>query len=154
MKAEILLDNRTSDPLDESFTQLITQVITETLALENVRAQTEISISIVCDEEMRPLNKKYRGIDKTTDVLSFPLCTKTNWAVETATLLPLGDIIISIDNMFAQATHYGHSPSRELGFLIAHGLLHLLGYDHTNAAEEQRMIEKQEHVLQKLNLGR
>ena len=166
MKAEIeiQLDNRTGGPLDVSFEPLIAQVLIETLNMENTHIQTEISISLVGDDEMRALNKKHRGLDKTTDVLSFPLHQQPDRAGEKPAFLSkgnvvlgnvaLGDIVISIDKMFAQAAQYGHAPARELGFLVAHGVLHLLGYDHINDTEAQEMAEKQEQVLQKLNLTR
>lgn len=83
-------------------------------------------VILVDDEEMHELNKKYRGIDRTTDVLSFAL--NDNKHIETE-VISLGDIFISIPKMKSQAIEYGHSEKRELSFLALHGLLHLLGYD-------------------------
>lgn len=107
-------------------------------------------IIFIDDEEMHELNKKYRGIDRTTDVLSFAL--NDNKHIETE-ITSLGDIFISIPKMKSQATEYRHSEKRELSFLALHGLLHLLGYDHTlGKKEEEEMFGLQKEILSELGI--
>ena len=94
---------------------------------------------------MHELNKTYRGIDRTTDVLSFAF--EDNEKIE-YNIRQLGEIFVSIPKMKEQALEYGHSEIRELSFLVVHGILHLLGYDHTlGEKEEKEMFERQELVL-------
>lgn len=104
----------------------------------------EMNIIFLSNEAIREMNKTYRNIDKVTDVISFP--DKEDDYV--------GDIFISLDRALEQASDYGHSIEREIGFLSVHGYLHLLGYDHHTDLEEKIMIEKQEEILKKANLGR
>ena len=107
-------------------------------------------VIFVDDEEMHELNKKYRGIDRTTDVLSFSL--NDNKHIETE-VISLGDIFISIPKMKSQAIEYGHSEKRELSFLALHGLLHLLGYDHTLGKKEaEEMFGLQKEILNDLGI--
>ena len=107
-------------------------------------------IIFIDDEEMHKLNKKYRGIDRTTDVLSFAL--NDNKHID-AFINSLGDIFISIPKMKSQAIEYGHSEKRELSFLALHGLLHLLGYDHTlGKKEEEEMFGLQKEILNELGI--
>ena len=107
-------------------------------------------IIFIDDEEMHKLNKEYRGIDRTTDVLSFAL--NDNKHID-AFVNSLGDIFISIPKMKSQAEEYGHSEKRELSFLALHGLLHLLGYDHTlGKKEEEKMFGLQKEILNELGI--
>ncbi len=107
-------------------------------------------IIFIDDEEMHKLNKEYRGIDRTTDVLSFAL--NDNKHIDTF-INSLGDIFISIPKMKSQALEYGHSEKRELSFLALHGLLHLLGYDHTlGKKEEEEMFGLQKEILNELGI--
>lgn len=107
-------------------------------------------IIFIDDEEMHKLNKEYRGIDRTTDVLSFAL--NDNKHIDTF-INSLGDIFISIPKMKSQAEEYGHSEKRELSFLALHGLLHLLGYDHTlGKKEEEEMFGLQKEILNELGI--
>ncbi len=103
------------------------------------------SITFIDDEKMHEMNLQYRGVDRTTDVLSFAL----NDSVENfkSEINVLGDIFISIPKMKSQAIEYGHSEKRELSFLCIHGLLHLLGYDHMTKEEEDVMFGLQKEVL-------
>lgn len=107
-------------------------------------------IIFIDDEEMHKLNKEYRGIDRTTDVLSFAL--NDNKHIDTI-INSLGDIFISIPKMKSQAIEYGHTEKRELSFLALHGLLHLLGYDHTlGKKEEEEMFGLQKEILNELGI--
>jgi len=106
-------------------------------------------IIFIDDEEMHKMNKEYRGIDRTTDVLSFAL--NDNKHIDTV-INSLGDIFISIPKMKAQAVEYSHSEKRELSFLTVHGLLHLLGYDHMNEEDEKIMFTLQKEILDELGI--
>lgn len=112
----------------------------------------ELSILIVNNRSIRELNKKYRGIDKPTDVLAFP--PSPLWekgAGEWGHPRLLGDIVISLEKSHAQAEERGHSPEQEFKILLTHGILHLLGYDHEiSRSEAQRMKRKEKIILSKL----
>lgn len=114
-------------------------------ALEFLNVKGIFSITFISDEVMHEMNLTYRGIDRTTDVLSFAL----NDAIEDfkSEVNVLGDIFISIPKMQSQAVEYGHSEKRELSFLTIHGLLHLLGYDHMKPEDEKVMFDLQKEVL-------
>ena len=104
------------------------------------------SCTFIDDDKMHELNKTYRNIDKTTDVLSFAI-NDGETKKERLDELILGDIFISIPKMKAQAIEYETGEKRELAFLLVHGLLHLLGYDHMNVDEEKEMFNLQEVIL-------
>lgn len=117
----------------------------------------EVSVTFVDDLEIQELNKNYRGKDQATDVLSFPMyeAEETQIIVDDEEEdLMLGDIIISVPSAREQALEYGHSFERELGFLMVHGFLHLLGYDHESEEMEKEMFTKQEDILNKYGLVR
>lgn len=133
--------NESGIKVDDSF---LPKIIDKALEMEKVKGST-FSIVFIDDERMHELNKMYRGIDRTTDVLSFAF--EDNEKME-YNIRQLGEIFISIPKMKEQALEYGHSETRELAFLTVHGILHLLGYDHTlGEKEEKEMFEKQELVL-------
>ena len=152
---KILFDNNTNYNIDENTFNLINKCIEETLKTENFTNNVEISLSIVDNEEIKKLNSIHRNIDKETDVLSFPMLDEFN-NIENNMLHPilLGDIIISIDKAMTQAKDYGHSLERELCFLTVHSMLHLLGYDHMAKDEEKIMFDKQDIILNNLNIRR
>src|SRR4030067_2036502 len=117
---------------------------------------TELSILIVNNRVMRTLNRQYRGIDKPTDVLSFLPSPATftyrgGGAGEGKPMRFLGDIVISMEKIHAQAAERGHSPDKEFKILLIHGILHLLGYDHeVSRAEAQRMSRKEKLIVSRL----
>ncbi len=152
---KILFDNNTNYNIDENTFNLINKCIEETLKTENFTNNVEISLSIVDNKEIKKLNSIHRNIDKETDVLSFPMLDEFN-NIENNMLHPilLGDIIISIDKAMTQAKDYGHSLERELCFLTVHSMLHLLGYDHIDKDEEKIMFDKQDIILNNLNIRR
>ncbi|MBE6872018.1 MAG: rRNA maturation RNase YbeY [Ruminococcaceae bacterium] len=141
--------------------ELIKAVCAAVLENEGFERKAEISVVLVDNEYIRELNREYRDKDTATDVLSFPIyeddadddikmgdMDKKNSAVL------LGDIVISLERAAVQATEFGHSTEREVGYLTAHSVLHLLGYDHMDENERAIMREKEEAALAKLDLKR
>lgn len=118
-----------------------------------------ITITLTDAENIRSINKKYRNIDKATDVLSFPMFEKDelkekikNRSFEYEDVL--GDVIISIPKVKEQAKEYGHSFERELSYMIVHGFYHLMGYDHIKEEDKKKMRPKEEKILNSLNIFR
>jgi probable rRNA maturation factor len=110
-----------------------------------------MSIIIVDNDYIHKINKEYRNIDRETDVISFALEEGEDIEEPVKTL---GDIYISIDRVYSQAKEYGHSVKRELFFLVTHGFLHLLGYDHMNKEDEEKMFSLQEEILDNYGVKR
>ena len=135
---------------------LIRRCCVAVLVNEQFPGSAEISVSIVDDEQIHALNKQYRNVDSSTDVLSFPLGADGEYDINNDTgAQMLGDIVISIEHAQKQAELYGHSFDREIAFLTVHSMLHLLGYDHEpGGLELVRMREKEEAVLTQLGLTR
>ena len=132
----------------------ITKVTLEHLGLD---FSPVISISFVDNKYIHKINKKYRDVDRETDVISFAFLDddeNRDNTLHSKGIVPLGDIYISVDKAKEQAENYGHSLERELSFLYVHGLLHLLGYDHQNEEQEKEMFALQEEILQKLGVTR
>ena len=128
----------------------VEKAIRAALKYEGVAFPVEISLTFVTDGRIRELNAEYRGIDRPTDVLSFPAFSDREEAERSCFggRVPLGDIVISLEWAEAQAAEYGHSLTREACFLAVHSVLHLLGYDHERSEEEERlMFEKQDIIL-------
>lgn len=149
---DVLFENNTNEEINY---KLIEKVISEALRYEGVNDNTEVSVTIVDNEEIRKINNKFRNIDRATDVLSFPLIDFDNESLpDDGSKIYLGDIIISIERAKEQAKEYGHSIDREIGFLTAHSMLHLLGYDHMVPEKEKEMFAKQEEILNNLGLRR
>lgn len=135
---------------------LVRRCCNAVLTFEEFSEPAEISVTFVDDERIHELNKNFRNVDRSTDVLSFPLGEDGVYDKnpENGACL-LGDIVISVETAVRQADTYGHSLQREIGFLTVHSMLHLLGYDHVKGGiEEVRMREKEEHVLTELGLKR
>jgi len=142
---------------DAGLERVIKEVIAAIGMMRKLPDNTEVSVLLVDDSYIRDLNRIYRNQDKATDVLSFAM----NEQVEEEPgvgfdeeINMLGDIVISLEMAHSQSAEYGHSLKRELGFLVAHGMLHLLGLNHENETEEREMLAWQEKVLQSLNLER
>ncbi len=112
-----------------------------------------VSVSFVSSEEIRELNALYRGVDRTTDVLSFPQYDGIGDLPPTGKVL-LGDVVICTEQALLQADEFGHSPERELTYLFVHSILHLLGFDHGTEDEKAGMREKEEAILAKVGLSR
>lgn len=154
VKVEISLDEKVKIP--KGVKLLVRKCCNAVLIHENFPDSAEISVTFVNDEKIHKLNKEFRDIDRSTDVLSFPLGENGEYDTNFDTgAKMLGDIVISIDHAEAQAREYGHSLQREIGFLTVHSMLHLLGYDHVDGGlEAVRMREKEEEVLTELGLKR
>ncbi len=132
---------------------LVRRTCTAVLRYEGFSDAAEISVTFVDNEGIRALNAQYRDRDIETDVLSFPMGSNgvydTN--LDTGSKI-LGDIVISMERAQEQAILYGHSLEREVGYLTAHSVLHLLGYDHMEPIDKVHMREKEEAVMQQLGL--
>lgn len=118
-----------------------------------------MTITFTTPEEIRKINKKYRKIDRATDVLSFPMFEKDELdeKIKNKDFLyedVLGDIIISIDKVREQAEEYGHSFERELSYMLVHGFYHLMGYDHIEEEDKKIMRPKEEKILNELKITR
>lgn len=159
MKHTVYFQNRQKKvKITPAIRKLIREAVAEALAEENYPNAAEVSVSFVDNEEIHALNLEYRGKDKPTDVLSFPMWEEDD---DVGDFDPkngaamLGDIVISAEKAVAQAAEYGHSPEREFAFLAVHSTLHLLGYDHElSEKDEAYMKQRQENVLTKLGVTR
>lgn len=134
-------------PVDEAF---VTKVLSE--AGNEVKQHGMVSVSFVTDEEIHTLNREYRDVDRPTDVLSFSQLEGESFPNPSDPWL--GDIVISIPTAYRQSLEYRHSVEREIGFLLVHGFLHLIGYDHDDEESERVMFELQEKVLRRMGLER
>lgn len=162
------VEYESEDKLDLPYQEIIEKVVCEALAYENCPYEAEVNVLLTDDEEIRKINSKFRFIDNTTDVLSFPMVEyeypgdfsnldtpEADFCFDPGTgELMLGDIAVSVQKVRAQAEAYGHSEERELAFLIAHSMFHLMGYDHETEEEREQMEQKQREVLDKLGITR
>ena len=124
------------------------------LELEEVDSNlTEISLTFVDMEEIQNLNREYRGIDSVTDVLSFPQFESKDEFPKVGEII-MGDVVICTEKAMLQAEEFGHSPEREIIYLFTHSLLHLMGYDHMEEDEKRIMRQKEEAVMNRIDLGR
>ncbi len=132
---------------------LVRRCCNAVLKLENFEGPAEISVTFTDNAGIRELNRQYRDKDIETDVLSFPMGENGVWDVDMETGAKiLGDIVISMEKARDQAERFGHSFQREVGYLTAHSMLHLLGYDHVDNLEKVRMREKEELIMEQLGL--
>ena len=132
---------------------LIRRCCNAVLNLEEFNDSAEISVTIVDNEQIKTLNSQYRDKDVETDVLSFPMGENGNYDTDPTTGAKiLGDVVISVEKVVEQAQLYGHGFQREIAYLTAHSVLHLLGYDHMEPLEKVRMREKEELVMNRLGL--
>ena len=156
-KVKVLITNDQNDiKIPTGIRLLVRKCCHAVLESEGHNESYEISVSFVNDEAIHALNKQHRGVDRPTDVLSFPLGENGVYDVnhETGAFL-LGDIVISIETAYRQAEVYGHSLEREVGFLTVHSMLHLLGYDHEEGKLQERIMrEKEEDILASLGISR
>ncbi|AEF17532.1 metalloprotease ybeY [Thermoanaerobacterium xylanolyticum LX-11] len=157
----ILIDNRQDKVDAQGLDRIVEDVVRTALEVEGVVDDVEVSVSFVDNEEIHKLNKYYRNVDKETDVLSFPLVEfeeiYTDIDEEDDDLdevQPIGDIVISLEKAKQQAEEYGHSFIREVAYLTAHSMFHLMGYDHETEDEKKVMRAKEEEVMRRLKIER
>jgi probable rRNA maturation factor len=150
---EIILDDRQDKiKISKELLNKINDIIVECLHYEGYDDNYEVSLSFVDNEEIHQLNRDFRGVDRATDVLSFPLLTDDfDIEIEEESL---GDIVISLERAFEQSIDYNHSFEREVCFLVCHSMFHLLGYDHDTEENTKEMREKEEYILNKLSITR
>lgn len=149
-------------PGGEKYEAALNRVITAALTDEGVDVPCEISVLITDDAAIHEINLEQRGVDNPTDVLSFPMFDlqpgdkpEEDWADPDTDLVPLGDMVISLERCAAQAEEFGHSMERELSYLAVHSVLHLLGYDHMDEGEmKAQMRAREEAILGALGITR
>ena len=160
MEHQIILETEVDCPDDVQ--QLLERVINAALEAEGVELPCEINVLITDNEGIHQVNLDMRGVDRPTDVLSFPMFDlqpgdkpgKEDEDPDTG-LVPLGDMCISLERAQAQAEEYGHSVQRELSYLAVHSVLHLLGYDHMDEGPmKQQMRQREEEILGTLGIVR
>ena len=162
----IYLENEEGPELDLDYMEIANLVTEGVLDYENCPYESQVELLLKNNAESQRINTEFRGIDSPTDVLSFPMIEydspadfssveedDSNFDLETGELI-LGNIVISKEKVIAQAEEYGHSVKREFAFLIAHSMLHLLGYDHMEDGERLVMEEKQRNILDNLGITR
>lgn len=153
---EIAVNNaQTKIQLSEISHQIVNSVLNQVAEVFELSKQTEVSVMFTDDESIRKLNFEYRDKDAATDVLSFALNEGDEPdIVDGPEEMLLGDIIISLETASRQAEEYGHSMDRELAYLLVHGMLHLLGYDHMTEEDRTEMRFEEERILSKLGIVR
>lgn len=152
MNIDFALIKETNDSI-ETYEEEYRKIIEETCRQLAIIEDIEISCILVNNQRIHEINKEYRHIDRPTDVISFALEDEEPLLLEGIPRC-LGDIFISVEKAKQQAEEYGHSMQREMCFLFTHGLLHLLGFDHMEEEDENIMLEKQNAILQVLQIGR
>lgn len=162
-------DNRQNKmEVTDKLINIINEVCEQSLKAEEMNVPYQISLLFVDNEEIREINRDTRGIDKATDVLSFPMLdypqnkvfkevykdTKFNEIYLDGDELVLGDMVLSLERAKEQSIEYNHSFNREVCYLVVHSILHLLGYDHMEDEEKKVMRKREEEILGKLNITR
>lgn len=163
----INIEYETEIKLELDYEEIIARVVNAAADYEKCPYEAEVNVLLTDNEAIHEMNLEYRNIDAPTDVLSFPAVDYESPsdfdALEDAAMdyfnpdtgeLMLGDIVISVEKVMAQSEEYGHSKERELGFLVAHSMLHLFGYDHIEEAERTVMEQKQREILDGIGLKR
>lgn len=163
----ICIEDETEVIFPFDYKELANKVISYTMEREDFPFEAEINLTLVDEPTIASINQEYRQIDKSTDVLSFPMIAyeqagdfsyieddlEDNFNPDTGEVL-LGDIVICVPKVYAQAQEYGHSEEREFAFLIVHSMLHLFGYDHMTPDEAAFMENKQSEILSEMKILR
>lgn len=166
----VIIEKETEFTVDFDLEKLVCQIADRCLEYEKCPYEAWVSVTFTDNEGIREINKEHRNIDNATDVLSFPMIEYEKagdfsflerdetllceyFEPDTGELM-LGDIVISVERAEEQAKEYGHSIKRELGFLVAHSMFHLLGYDHMETEDRENMEKRQREVLDSLGITR
>lgn len=152
MNIDFVFDNEVEN-FENNYEQDFTAIIEQALKTLGIEDDVEVSCVLVDDERIHEINREYRHIDRSTDVISFAMEDNDQFYVE-GMPRTLGDIFISVDHAKKQAEEYGHSLRREMCFLFTHGILHLLGYDHMTYEQEKEMFGLQDQILGALSIER
>lgn len=152
MNIDFVFDNEVEN-FENNYGQDFTAIIEQALKTLGIEDDVEVSCVLVDDERIHEINREYRHIDRSTDVISFAMEDNDQFYVE-GMPRTLGDIFISVDHAKKQAEEYGHSLRREMCFLFTHGILHLLGYDHMTDEQEKEMFGLQDEILGALSIER
>lgn len=165
------IEYETDVKLEIDYEDIIKRVVSESVDYVKCPYETEVNVVLTDNASIHVINKEHREVDAPTDVLSFPMveyqkpadfkaiedelgaCEGEYFNPDTGELM-LGDIVISVEKVYEQAEKYGHSPKRELAFLVAHSMMHLFGYDHMVPEEADIMEAKQKEVLNNLGIER
>lgn len=162
----LIIDDLVTDGLDFDYKKTAEDVVNESLKILQFPLPAQVSLSLVSEEEIHVENQQFRNVDRPTDVLSFPMLEypapgdfsfieddEESIDPDTGEVV-LGDIVLCIPKVLSQAQEYGHSIKREYAFLIAHSMLHLMGYDHVKDEERKEMERLQDEILGHLGIGR
>ncbi len=155
-RTRVIIVNRQKEiKIPTGIRMLVRRCCNAVLKLEKFKGSAEVSVTFVDNPYIQSLNKQFRNKDVPTDVLSFPMTKNGAYEVDPETNAQiLGDIVISMEKVIDQSEIYGHSMRREIAYLVAHGMLHLLGYDHERGGMEKRhMREREERVLDLLGFS-
>ena len=153
-KIRVIISNSQKEvKIPTGLRMLVRRCCNAVLRMENFQGAAEVSVTFANNEQIHELNKMHRNVDAPTDVLSFPMGEDGKYDIDPATNAKiLGDIVISMEKAMEQAERFGHTLQREVGYLTAHSMLHLLGYDHEEPLEKVHMREKEELVMTQLGL--
>lgn len=166
----VIIEKETEFTVDFDLEKLVCQIVDRCLEYEKCPYEAWVSVTFTDNEGIREINREHRNIDNVTDVLSFPMIEYEKagdfsflerdeamlceyFEPDTGELM-LGDIVISVERAEEQAEEYGHGIKRELGFLVAHSMFHLLGYDHMETEDRENMEKRQREVLDSLGITR
>ena len=161
-KHQISISTEVEGADTEETSALIRSTIATALAAQGVEVPCEIDVLLSDDAGIHAINLDMRGVDRPTDVLSFPMFDLTpgekpqeDWADPDSGCVPLGDMVLSLERVEAQAQEYGHSRERELSYLVVHSVLHLLGYDHLDEGPQKaQMREREDTIMEEIGLTR
>lgn len=153
-KIRVIISNSQKEvKIPTGLRMLVRRCCNAVLRMENFQGAAEVSVTFANNEQIHELNKMPRNVDAPPDVLSFPMGEDGKYDIDPATNAKiLGDIVISMEKAVEQAERFGHTLQREVGYLTAHSMLHLLGYDHEEPLEKVHMREKEELVMTQLGL--
>ena len=147
---EVVLINQAKDPSIYRYKKDFSAILKRTCDVLDLNNEYTLSVIFVTPEEIHEINREYRNIDRSTDVISFALHDDMSNVLLEEEENELGDIFINVQAISDQAKEYGHSKRREACFLFCHGLLHLLGYDHMEPDEEKEMFHFQDVILDEM----